>query len=687
MPDSRHHNLKIGIIGCGGIASVHIKYVINAVTKINIALCDRDEVRLHDFANRHGIERAFTSIEDLFTRFRPDVVHILTPPASHKALIVECLKKGAHVLVEKPMCLTDHEGSEIMHAAKNAQRLVCVDHMRSFDPQVQNVAKDLRSGKLGELVSIKACYSHDMLFNKKFVGNKWSADLPGGMLFDVSPHIIYLIQEFIPDAEVVNTVSRQNTEDVVTDMTTLFKGSKATAVMELSLRIFPLQNFIKFYCTNGEVKIDLRNFVTIIRRKSGLPNVIDRITGSIGVGRQYVTSAMLSVVKFFLGRLDPYQGLNRIIREFYTAIQKGGISPVPAESGRKLAAISDTVFSVIQRDRRPDSDLDLTEDHIPKCDVLVTGGTGFIGSRLVDRLVSEGHTVRVLTHRNMRDITPNKDIQYLHGDVYSYRDAKKAVSGVSRVYHLAAAMSGDWNNHLDTTVTGTQNILNACVENEVPHLVYVSTLNVYNASRYPNSQLIDESFEFEDKPEMRGSYSHAKLKAEDIVREYADKHPALAVTILRPGLVYGANGNSFPKDVGIRIGGKFALIMGFGMRKLPLVHVDNLVDALIGAGNAEQRGIYNVVDSDYPTQNQYIKAYNNCSKAHIIPVYVPFWVFMFAFWVLEKSLRLLLRKKAALVYKLRCISKSPIHSTEKIADELSWQQRFDFTKGMKLMLE
>jgi nucleoside-diphosphate-sugar epimerase len=157
----------------------------------------------------------------------------------------------------------------------------------------------------------------------------------------------------------------------------------------------------------------------------------------------------------------------------------------------------------------------------------------------------------------------------------------------------------------------------------------------------------------------------------------------MTVTILRPGLVYGSKNDTLPRDVAIRLGKKLGIVMGLGSRRLPLVYIDNLVDALVLAMESTKNGIYNIVDGEYPNQRRYIKCFNECQANKVIPIYVPFCIFLAGFWIIEKTVSLLLNKKVSLVYKLKCISKSPRHSTAKIENDLNWKQSVSFLEGLK----
>ncbi len=679
-------DLKVGIVGCGNIASKHLGFITRFISKDKIALCDKDELRLDDFSKRTGIGRKYSTLEKMILDFHPDIVHILTPPSTHKDIAIKCLKEGCHVLIEKPMCVSTEEADEIIRVAHEHKRLVCVDHMRLFDPLFIKAKEILNSGKIGEITNISVCYSYDLLNRIHLdASSRWKNQLPGGAFFDIMPHVLCLLEDFMPDIR-VKSVSIKTGSDSITDLWCIFKSSSATGSLHMSINIFPLQNYVVFECTQGILKVDFRNFLLIFRKQNNLPNAVERVFGNLSEGVQILRRTFSSVLNFLRGRLDPYAGLGSIIKRFYSAIINNGESPVPPEKAKKLLSLTEEIFSLKSKVASMHSPI--PNSHLESADVLVTGGTGFIGRHLVSRLLKKGYKVRLLTRQNLNDkkvksLFKSNNIEIIRGDIYDYKSVETACKGIDTVYHLAAATQGDWNYHLDTTITGTKNILEASIKTGVKHMVYVSTLNVYNATRYPLNGFVDEDFSYEDLPEKRGNYSHAKLKAEKIVREYM-KQDKMSISILRPGLVYGPGGRIFSPDVGYKIGKKMLIVLG-GRKRLPLVYIDNLVDALVLAGELKERarGVFNVVDDDYPTQREFIKTYKKFTNDHFLTIYLPMPLLYCGFWVLDQIISIFFKKPPSFTYKLKCVNKRVRYSTKRIEDNLGWRQKINFVEGLK----
>lgn len=173
--------------------------------------------------------------------------------------------------------------------------------------------------------------------------------------------------------------------------------------------------------------------------------------------------------------------------------------------------------------------------------VLVTGGEGFIGSHLVDRLVAEGATVRALVHYNpfgrwgwLQDRAA--DVEILAGDVRDADRVAKAVEGRDVVFHLAALIGIPYSydapeSYVQTNVLGTYNVLSGCRRAGVERLVQTSTSEVYgSAVRVP----IDESHPLQPQ----SPYSASKIGGDMLALSFFHSFQ-LPVAVVRPFNTYG----------------------------------------------------------------------------------------------------------------------------------------------------
>lgn len=165
--------------------------------------------------------------------------------------------------------------------------------------------------------------------------------------------------------------------------------------------------------------------------------------------------------------------------------------------------------------------------------VLVTGATGFIGSRLVERLIlEEGAEVVALVHqfRNASRLA-RFSLRMIGGDVRNASEVTGAAEGCDSIVHCAVSFAGASEVNHQVTVEGARNVCKAARSTRARRLVHLSTFSVYGVT--PPGPLTEEA----TKAPGRDPYGCSKLEAERVVYEY--QRQGLPATILQPTVVYG----------------------------------------------------------------------------------------------------------------------------------------------------
>jgi nucleoside-diphosphate-sugar epimerase len=166
---------------------------------------------------------------------------------------------------------------------------------------------------------------------------------------------------------------------------------------------------------------------------------------------------------------------------------------------------------------------------------LVTGGTGFIGSHLIDELLEQGYDIRVL-RRNTSTITllENKKLSFVIGDLTDTESLVRACHDVDVVFHVAA-LPRDWGpkkTFFEVNVYGTKNLLDACVQNKVSRFVFMSSAAVYGFPK--TKQPLTEAYQ----KNPTAKYGESKLCAEALLWGYGMKHN-ITVSAIRSPVVTG----------------------------------------------------------------------------------------------------------------------------------------------------
>jgi nucleoside-diphosphate-sugar epimerase len=227
---------------------------------------------------------------------------------------------------------------------------------------------------------------------------------------------------------------------------------------------------------------------------------------------------------------------------------------------------------------------------------FITGASGFIGGKIAERLLAEGRRVRVLARRPLPHLEA-LGAEVIPGDLDNREALRRGCLGTETVFHVAGRV-GVWGSRSEffhVNVGGTQNVIAACREANVPRLVYTSSPSVvYNGG---NLAGLDESAPLCTIAPC--AYPTSKAAAE---REVLAAHgPSLATVALRPHLVWGpGDKNVVPRVLALARTGRLKII-GSGRNKVDVTHISNVVDAhLLSEGALATCNLIGYKGSDRP---------------------------------------------------------------------------------------
>lgn len=250
--------------------------------------------------------------------------------------------------------------------------------------------------------------------------------------------------------------------------------------------------------------------------------------------------------------------------------------------------------------------------------VLVTGAAGFVGSRLVERLVlGTDYKVKAMIRRfsgpGLARLA-RLPVGLVLADLLDLDALTKPAKDCDLIVHCAYGSSGDSEQRKKVTISGTENVLKAALQAEVQKVIYLSSAAVHG--RNPESLVVDESAPFGND---RDVYSVSKIEAEKIVWRYHREHD-LPVVVFRPTLIYGPYGSTWTVRIVKEIQAGAILVNG-GNGIANFIYVDNLIDAVLlamdkGAGDGEA---FILVDDERLTWQDVYQRY-----AEMMSAYPPF---------------------------------------------------------------
>ncbi|MDE3057515.1 MAG: NAD-dependent epimerase/dehydratase family protein [Bacteroidota bacterium] len=213
---------------------------------------------------------------------------------------------------------------------------------------------------------------------------------------------------------------------------------------------------------------------------------------------------------------------------------------------------------------------------------FITGGTGFIGSHLVERLLSRGYTVRCLIRNpNKPGYLKNLPVELFHGDLFSHDALEKAIAGADYVYHVAGVVAAKRKAEFyKYNRDGTRNIIEIAsrVNSSLKKFIFVSSLTAVGPGA--NGKPVDESTPCHPIT----TYGKSKMEAELEVLKFQNKVPA---TIVRLPAVYGPR-DTATFDFFKTIDRGLEPLVGFKDKFVNLVHSTDVVSGLVLAGESEK---------------------------------------------------------------------------------------------------
>lgn len=321
--------------------------------------------------------------------------------------------------------------------------------------------------------------------------------------------------------------------------------------------------------------------------------------------------------------------------------------------------------------------------------VLVTGGGGFLGLAILKQLVEDGHEV-VSYSRGQYDVLEKLGIVHHQRDLLDYARLKTALRGCDAVFHVAAK-AGVWGSYAsfyETNVTGTENVINACLEQGIGYLVYTSSASVvYGSCSGPN----DESRPYPKT--FDAYYPQTKALAEQAVLKA--NGPSLATCSLRPHLVWGPGDPHLLPRFFARQQKRQLRIVGTGNYLIDTTYVDNAARAHLQAfyalkKNASVAGKAYFLSQDEPiTVRKFIDLLLETGGLPPVTKSISPRAALLAGWILQSAFRLFRVRSEPLVtpFLAKQLSTPHWYDISAAKRDLAYQPVITISEGMKRVKE
>jgi predicted dehydrogenase len=339
--------LRVGLIGSGFIAKQKHLPAWKKIEKIAqvVALCDPNLTQAEDLARVHKIPKVYKDFQQMLEAERLDAVDICSPPRTHADLAVRSLQAGAHTLIEKPMAINTEECDRIVAAARGSGCKICVAHSDLFYPSFLKAREMVKAGTIGRFRGMRIFLSTpvDYITSKP---DHWAHKLPGGVIGETGPHVIYMTLAFINPIRAVRINARKQLAGFpwspYEDYRLELIGDEASCSVALTYATNRWAVQLDLWGSEGHMKFDLETQTLLIHGRADLKPVTlglsavkeatEMLGEAIGTGLSYVT-----------GKFENTH--ERLIREFVDSIRSDSPTPVPPEEGREAVRVMDLLVS------------------------------------------------------------------------------------------------------------------------------------------------------------------------------------------------------------------------------------------------------------------------------------------------------------------------------------------------------
>ncbi len=327
---------KIGIVGLGWIAQVfHLPILSKIPDALVTCVCDKDKSRARALAEKYGIKRYYSDVQEMLAAEELDAVDICATTNAHKDLSIACLEAKKDIFVEKPIARKYAEAIAIAEAAKKAKKKVMVGMNNRFRPDTMILRSFIENEDLGKIFYVKAGWLKKLTDHSSWMGHKDKSG--GGVFLDLGIVMLDLAlwMTGYPEVLRVNASNYSHATPGVEDSAAVFLFMKngATITIEVSWSFY-IENEL-FYCNiYGEKGSAKLNPLKIHREMHG--NIVNVTPTKTDDTQNLFRRSFENELKHFIGTV---RGMHSVISTVDEAVQRMKIVDAIYQSAAKRKEI------------------------------------------------------------------------------------------------------------------------------------------------------------------------------------------------------------------------------------------------------------------------------------------------------------------------------------------------------------
>lgn len=319
--------IRIAAVGLGWVSqNRHLPAIAANRARYELAgVVDPNLERAQSIAARYRTRAAAArTLADVAWLEDVDAIMVGAPPFAHAALIDEAIASGKHVLTEKPFVMNIADGERLVKKALAAHRVLAIVHNFQFSRSFKKLQRVVRDRKLGEIRSVWAM----QLSNPKRRLPEWYRSLPGGLFFDESPHLLYLVRRLLPElslieARITPSATGESTPGEVYAQLRNPSGQTATLLMNFEAALSEWHLIVTGELGTADLDV-FRDILTFLPN-DGRHDAKDILRTSYRGIRDHLLGTLSSGARYYLKQLD--YGNREIVTRFADAIHNTALQP------------------------------------------------------------------------------------------------------------------------------------------------------------------------------------------------------------------------------------------------------------------------------------------------------------------------------------------------------------------------
>lgn len=521
-------------------------------------------------------------IENLPEKDKFDAAIIALPNWLHEEATAKALNCGLHVLCEKPLALTRTACLELANHAEAVNRILAVGMVRRLLPSVSALHEALKQELIGKLIKI------DIEDGSSY---GWLSDSGaffrpenGGVLADMGIHYLDIVEHLV--GELTPVAYQDDYAGGVEANVEFHLRTISNIPVRVALsRTRSLRNTVVFQGEQGELILEKETFDACLWR-----SFASKLTARLQSTQPFLEDRPLTFESCFAEQFF----------QFVHAIQGNSTAYISATEAASAVRLIEWAYQHRNPYKQkhypvlsssfhcPEySEPDITEiskrPKLSPAPVVVTGGTGFIGTNLVERLYELDFEQIAVPVRGYRTCAPvaRFPVKLPLIDLLDYKQVKTSLTGTRYVFHLAYGRDGNKTSAI--TIEGTKNVVEAAIEAGVESVVILSTMYVFG---HPNTTVpVNETWSYAP---TGNEYGWTKAQMEQWCLKRAESSKSTRIVVLNPSCVYGPGGQTYTQmPVEMARQGIFCWVEG-GKGIANYTFVNNLIDAMLLAANCSE---------------------------------------------------------------------------------------------------